>query len=143
MAILIAIFSLFLSAYTFLVHDRKLKLQQKQLNDFQLVSLRTQEEEGKKALIRAEVGIKGRGNRVVHICNIGKAKATNLCVELANEDDVYATRPDLPWDIGDLLPHAHREIYLLLSEGDDEATFKFTWDDEYRKGNTEQQTITI
>lgn len=140
---LLAIFAFGFSLYTFFAHDRRLKKQENLLNEYQLRLMALGEDELKQAVVRAEIGSRNKGNRTVYIANYGKAKASNLRIELINEDEIYASNPELPWDIKELLPRAHRDILLLLSEGNDEATFKFSWDDEYKKGNTEQQTISL
>jgi len=140
---IVAALALLLTGITYFVHDRKLKKQEILLNDYQLRLMALGEDELKQAVIRAEIQDRNKGNRTVYIANYGKSKATNLRIELVNEDEIYASNPELPWDIKELLPRAHRDILLLLCEGDDEATFKFTWDDEFKKGNTEQQTISL
>ena len=41
------------------------------------------------------------------------------------------------------LPDAYREVTLLLSEGDDELTLNYKWEDDYSKENKETQTIDL
>ena len=139
----LAALALVFSIYTFFAHDRRLKRQEKLLNEYQLRSLALSEDENKKAIIRAKaVKYKG-GNRTLYICNIGKSKAKNLRVEMPNPNEVYGSVPELPQHYAELLPDASREIVLYLSEGDDELTLSFKWEDEYSKNNEERQTIDL
>ena len=140
---LLALLAFGFSFYTFFAHDRRLKKQENLLNEYQLRSLAQNEEENKKAIIRAKAVKYNSGNRTLYIYNTGKAKARNLKVEMPNGDQVYASRPDFPLNYEELLPDASREVILLLSEGDDELTLTFEWEDDYSKDNKEQQTIDL
>lgn len=51
--------------------------------------------------------------------------------------------PVFPLCYKELLPDAYREVTLLLSEGDDELTLKYKWEDDYSKENKETQTIDL
>lgn len=140
---LLAIFAFVFSLYTFFAHDRRLKKQENLLNEYQLRSLAQNEEENKKAIIRAKAVKYNSGNRTLYIYNTGKAKARNLKVIMPKDDQVYASRPDFPLHYDELLPDASREVILYLSEGDDELTLIYEWEDDYSKENKEQQTIDL
>ena len=143
MSILLAALALAFSCYTFFAHDRRLKKQENLLNEYQIRSLAQSEEENKKAIIRAKAVKYKSGNRTLYINNEGKAKARNLKVEMPDSEQVYASRPDFPLSYVELLPGASREVTLLLSEGDDELTLVYEWDDDYSKDNRESQTIDL
>lgn len=70
---IIAFLALLLSFITYIVHDRKLKKQESQLNDYQLRLMARNEDENKKAIIRAKVDKPAGGRRTLYICNLGKA----------------------------------------------------------------------
>ena len=141
-SIILSVLALSFSAYTFFAHDRKLKEQERQLNDYQLRSLLQSEEENKKAVIRAKAVNTGRGKRTLYINNEGKAKAKNVVVVLPNGEDIISN-PQFPIQYTELIPDAPREVILFLTEGDDELTLNYTWDDEYATGNKETQTIDL
>ena len=142
-SIVIAVLALLFSVFTYAIHDRKLKQQEKLLNEYQLRALAQGEEENKRAVIRART-IKTRGGqRTLYINNTGKAKARNLTISLEEDDQIIATRPNMPVTYSELLPDASREIVLLLSEGDDVLTLNYTWDDEMSTNNSETQTIDL
>lgn len=142
-SIIISVLALLFSGYTYFAHDRKLKKQEEILKDYQLRSLAQNEAESKKAVIRAKTLKMSGGKRTLYIYNVGKAKARNVTIELPNPDEVYACSPDFPIKYNELLPDAPREIILFLSEGDDELTLNYTWDDDFATGNVETQTVDL
>ena len=142
-SIIVAILALVFSCYTFFAHDRRLKQQEKLINEYQLRSMLQSEEENKKAIIRAKSVKYTSGKRTLCIFNTGKAKARNLKVDMLDDEQVVASRPELPQTYEELLPDASREILLLLSEGDDEITLTFEWEDDFRNDNKESQTIDL
>ena len=142
-SLVIAILAFLLSVSTYIIHDRKLKEQEKLLNEYQLRAFVQGEEEKKKAVIRARAVKTNRGERTVVIYNTGKAMARNLTVAMEKEDQVFATNPDLPITYSELLPDAFREIKLFLAEGDDVLTLNYTWDDDFGVNNKESQTIDL
>lgn len=142
-SIIISTLALFFSVFTYVVHDRKLKKQEKLLNEYQLRALAQGEEENKKAVIRAKaIKVKG-GLRTLYICNTGKAKARNVIVAMDMDNQVFATRPKLPVTYSELLPDAPREIILHLTEGDDVLTLNYTWEDDFKMDNKDTQTIDL
>lgn len=142
-SVIISVTTLLFSIATYVVHDRKLKKQERLLNEYQLRSLALCEAENKKAVIRAIVHNEGSGSRTLYIVNEGKSKAVNLRIELSDPKQITLIRPELPFVIDQLLPGAHREFTLFLCEGEDEATFVFRWEDDFSKGNEESQTIDL
>ena len=142
-SIIVAVLALAFSCYTFFAHDRKLKKQEKLLNEYQLRMMVQSEEENKKAVIRAKSVRYTGGKRSLFIYNTGKSKARNLKVDMIDNEQVIASRPDLPQTYEELLPDASREILLLLTEGDDKIMLTFEWEDDFRKDNKERQTIDL
>lgn len=113
------------------------------INNYQIRSMRQNEENDKKAVLRAQIIYEPGGKRKLFIWNKGKSKAHNITVTLPNPEQVYASNPDFPVVYSELLPDAHREILLLLAEGDDELTLNYVWDDDFKSGNEETQTIDL
>lgn len=142
-SVIVAVMALAFSCYTFFVHDRRLKKQEKQINEYQLRLMAQSEEKNKKAVIRAKSVKYTGGKRTLHISNIGMARARNLTVDMIDNEQVIASRPDLPQTYKELLPDASREIILLLTEGADEITLTFEWEDDFGKENKENQTIDL
>lgn len=142
-SIIISVIALLFSGFTYFAHDRKLKKQERQLNDYQLRSLAQIEEENKKAVIRAKAVKLSGGKRALYIYNAGKAKARNVTVKLPKQDQVYSSNTEFPLKYAELLPDAPREIVLFLCEGNDELTLNYIWDDDYHTDNCESQTIDL
>lgn len=109
----------------------------------QIKKMRQEEEDSKKAVIRANILSRGGGSRILHITNQGKSKATNIHVDMPNSKQVYAIRPNIPCDIDQLLPGTHRVFRLFLCEGDDVLTLNFSWQDDFSNENKESQTIDL
>lgn len=142
-SIVISILAFLFSVITYFIQDYKLKKQETLLNQYKLMALTQVEEENKKAIIRAKtINISG-GKRILYIINIGKAKARNVIVSLGKVDQVFVTRPQMPVTYDELLPDSSREIHLFLTEGDDEITLNYSWNDDFSSDNNESQTIDL
>ena len=66
--------------YVYIVHTRKLNLQQKQINEYQIKKSKEEEDKKKKAIIEANIyktDAKGPSWRM-KICNKGQTKARNI-----------------------------------------------------------------
>ncbi len=142
-SIVVAGSALVLSLVTYFEHDRKLKKQEKLLNDYNLRVMEQSEAENKKAVIRARVVKPSSGNRTLYIYNTGKVKARNLTVDLPNHDEILVSTPEFPKTFEELLPDAYREFHLILLQGGEELTITYTWDDDFSKDNKESQTIDL
>ncbi len=134
--------ALLFSIFTYCKHDRKLKEQEHMLNEYQIHFMEVTDEENKRAIVRAEIIKTGNGKRTLRIHNIGKAKATNLIIEMPNPNELNYSN-SLPQLYKELLPNAYRDVILFLCEGEDELTLRYTWTDEYDEINTETQVIDL
>lgn len=142
-SIIIAIIALLFSVFTYFAHDRKLKKQETILNEYQIRIMAHSEDDNKKAIIRAKIDKNGGGKATLFIYNCGKAKARNLAVNMSSEAAVGIIRPQLPQKYNELLPNAYREFKLFLCEGEDELTLNYVWDDDFKAGNEETQTVDL
>lgn len=142
-SIVLAALAFLFSCYTFFAHDRRLKKQEKIINAYQLRSFAQEEEESKRAVIRAKAIKPKAGQRILVVSNVGKATAKHLKIEMHDDEQVIATRPEMPVTFAELLPGASREIILILSSGDDELTLTYHWDDSFSADNQENQTIDL
>ena len=142
-SIILAVIAFVFSFVTYLVHDRRLKKQELLLNAYQLRSLSQEEEKSKRAVIRAKAVKLVSGQRKLYIGNVGNAVARNLRVDMLDNAQVIATRPNMPMTYAEVLPNATREITLMLTSGNDELTLSYEWEDEYSRENKESQTIDL
>lgn len=140
---IIACGSLLIAITSFLFSDRKIKKQQKQINDLD-IRIKTEDfEQRKKACVRAEIKAepyfdnKGKSRYLysIFVTNIGISTAKNIRVESVIFDDqpsgINPMIPDgmLPYP---MLNHMDSfEIPIMLTIGHIHVPeIKFVWDDE-------------
>lgn len=130
------------TAYTYFAHDKKLKIQEEHLNQYQIKKNHDEELAERKALVRANL-VKGGSNRVLKIFNSGKYLAKNIDLEIvASEDAFHTTNNPFPYEF--LNPQESTEIHLFATHKAPEK-FKIiiTWDDGFKSGNVYEQMITL
>ena len=142
-SIIIASLALLFSIFTYVMHDRMLKKQERLLNEYQLRAFVQDEVASKKAVIRAKSVKFKSGQRTLIIYNMGKTKARNLTVSMEQDDKVFDTHPKMPVTYPELLPDASREIILILIDGVCILSLNYTWDDDFGTNNKESQTIDL
>ena len=71
--------------FAYLRHDRKLKLQEKRLNDLQIRQLQNAEARELQADIKCNA-YRSKSNSIVKIVNAGPADASNVRVEILDQD---------------------------------------------------------
>ena len=104
-SIIISIIALLGSLATYIIHDHKIKEQEKKINEYQLAKFKEEEEENKKALISGNIIKIERSQRVLKIYNKGKATATNINIqgldirEIELQDNIL---PSCPFNIKDV-----------------------------------------
>lgn len=134
-SIIISILALIGTVYTYFVHDRKIKRQEAIINEYQLAKFKEEEEENKKALISGNIIKKERGQRVLKICNKGKATATNINIQGLDIKELDVYDKILPYEL--LHPQGYTEIRFMLIMGSPSTIrLTYTWDDPHQKGNT-------
>ncbi len=140
----IAVLALVFSCYTYFAHDKKLKEQEIQLNNYQLRALKQTEEEQHKAKIRGNIiPSRTRGNRILKIFNAGQAVAKNVKVEWLNPDDLVFVQ----WEfglIGEISPQNGRSYNIALCEGhQDTMRLRYSWSDDNKKDNVFEEDVQL
>jgi hypothetical protein len=139
--IILSIMAIALSAYTYFNHDRKIKKQEKLLNDYQLAKVEKEKIELRRAMIDAKVLKKRDGLNGIIICNTGKSIARSVYVTIP-EDELYEVLNN-PCPI-DLRPQQSIEITMaLFNNFPDKIELKFEWKDEFKEVNIEMQPIQL
>ena len=131
------------SIFTYFKHDRILKRQEKKLNEYQLQKIEQEQEDNKKAVLRAELQNAGSNKRNLQIANVGLSTAKNVRLRLS--DDTYPkfllTNPfpystlhanekiDLSFTVDKMMP---RKIIIVLQ-----------WADDFQQDNRFEQAITF
>lgn len=140
-AIIISLLALILSFYTYLKHDRIIKDQSRQINQYQLEKIDNERVDLKKALIEASV-MKERGKRTIYVYNKGKCVATNVEVIIPESDYYMIFSNPCPINI-----NPQNSIKILLSAiavgCPNKIDLTFKWEDDFNKTNEATQTIQL
>ena len=141
-SIIISIIALLGSLATYIIHDHKIKEQEKMINEYQLAKYKEEEEENKKALISGNIIKKERGQRVLKIYNKGKATATNINIQGLDIKELDIYDKILPYEL--LHPQGYTEIrFMLIMEAPSTIRLTYTWDDPHQKGNTLAEILSL
>lgn len=110
----------------------------------QIAKMKEESEARRKALIRGNIinGYKGSSS-TLKIFNAGLATARNVQVAWLNEDDTVITSSDFS-QIGELTPQNARSYALHLTNGHPETMILcYSWDDDYKEGNTLEESLQL
>lgn len=141
-SIIISILALLGSLATYIIHDRKIKKQEKMINDYQLAKFKEDEEDKKKALVCGNIIKKVRGQRVLKIYNKGKATATNINIQGLDIQEIEVYDKILPYEL--MNPQDCADIrFLIIMDAPPTLKLTYTWDDEYKTGNTYTQILSL
>lgn len=141
-SLIISIIAIIGSIFTYLYHDRKIKNQEKRLNDYQLKKFELEDTENKKAQIKGNIIKTGAGNRSLIIFNAGKSTAHNIRLEILSKTDGIIDLEFTPYEM--LNPQERTETRFFLAEGHAPTLkVRFVWNDSYKENNEFIQVITI
>jgi len=138
---ILSILAILGSVFVYFYHDKKIKGQEKRLNDYQLKKNEAESLENKKAQIKGNI-VKGKGVRTLIVFNAGKATAKNIRLEILSEKDGIF---DFQFDPFEMLnPQDRTETKFFLSEGHvSTLKIKYIWDDSFDQNNEFIQVLTI
>lgn len=130
------------TVFTYIYHDRKIKMQEKILNDYQLKKIKMEEIDNQKAQIRGNI-IKGnKGARTLAIFNSGKATAYNISLEVLSELDGIFFFEFEPYEM--LNPEEKTEICFSLSMAHTSTLkVKYIWKDSFKEINEYIQVLSL
>lgn len=141
-SIIISIIALLGSLATYIIHDHKIKEQEKMINEYQLAKYKEEEEENKKALISGNIIKKERGQRVLKIYNKGKATATNINIQGLDIREIELKDNILPYEL--LNPQDYAQIkFLIIMNAPSTIKLTYTWDDAYQTANSSTQILPL
>lgn len=133
-SLVISLVSLAGTIFTFLFYDGKIKKQEKELNKYQLKKNHEEEQDIKKANLRANIYQTGR-NKKLKIYNQGQAKARNINVKFDKDYKYFISENPFPVEF--IHPQGFQEITLSIHKGTpDRFGVVITWDDDYASGRT-------
>ena len=138
--LLLSVLTIFGGLWGYIKHDKKLKLQEKRLNDLQIKQIEKEEAKEKMAEMKANIVRNIKGNTQIRFVNAGKSNATNVRMDIltSKEDMASVSYGNAIWGPYDLInPQSYREEALYLCEGHiDAIKIRITWDDAYQKDRT-------
>ena len=142
-SLIISVLALIASVFTYLRHDKKLKEQERRINEYQLKQIEKENLDNKKAAIRGNI-VKGlKGGRTLKVYNSGRATARNIRVEGLDVNGIFYMRRDIfPYEL--MNPQDYTELTMHLTCGcPSTIKLKYIWDDEYGNNNEFEQVLTI
>ena len=144
-SLIIAILSLLFGAFTYFRHDRKLKEQQKIINEYQIMKLQREIGEAKKAEVRATVvnrsHIGSSFSGTLLIKNYGKVVATHVLFRAIQ----YCPNLSLPSvTYSQLLPQEQQETPLTwVFGGGGSIDILLSWNDESGERRESRQSLQL
>lgn len=137
LALIISVASILGTAFTFFFYDRRIKAQEKKLNDFQLKRFDDEEVENKKAELRANTYINGKNSKL-KVYNKGKACARNIDIKLENDHQVLISNN--PFPIEYMHPQDYNELTVLLTSSiKNKIEIIISWDDDFATNRRHKQ----
>ena len=142
-SLIISVLALIASVFTYLRHDKKLKEQERRINEYQLKQIEKEDLDSKKAAIRGNI-VKGlKGGRTLKVYNSGRATARNIRVEGLDVNGLIHRADELfPYEL--MNPQDYTEVTIHLVVGCPYTIkLKYIWDDEFGDNNEFEQVLTI
>lgn len=141
-SLMLSVLAILGSIFTYFYHDRKIKMQEKRLNDYQLKKYELEDVENQKAQIKGNLIKTTEANRSLIIFNAGKSTAHNIRLELLSELQGIIDFEFKPFEM--LNPQEKTETKFFLATGHAKTIkVKYVWDDNFKKNNEFTQVITI
>ena len=115
-------------------HDRKIKQQEKLLNDLQIKQYKKEAEQERQAKVECNVIRHNKGCYRIIFYNSGLADAHNVQIEILNRESLKGVNIIGDWGPYDLITprNGRREEQIFLSEGHTKTlSLRITWDDDF------------
>jgi len=141
--LIISCIALFFGIYTYCRHDRKIKIMDKRIKEYQIDSFEKQKIDQKKAIIEANFVKGSNGKRIVKVYNKGKAIARNVNVNFSEMEGVHVSSNPLPIDIRPQNSIDIKIVLFMSSNRKDKIDLTFTWSDDFCESNQSIQTIPL
>lgn len=141
--LIISILALLASAFTYFKHDKKLKEQERKINEYQLKQIEKEDLESKKAAIRGNI-VKGlKGKRTLKVYNSSRAIARNIRIEGLDVEGLFHRADEVfPYEL--MNPQDYTEVNIMLFNNcAPTIKLKYIWDDESGKNNEFEQVLTL
>jgi hypothetical protein len=140
--LIISIIALSLSVITYLVHDHRIKKQEKLLNKYQIAKIESEKVESKKAIIEANIIKVSNGKNAIKIYNKGKVIAKNVNV-IFPDPKGYQIISNNPCPIDIKPTHSIEFILILFTSHPEKIIITFEWSDDFHEHNIENQQLQL
>ncbi|MFC3560202.1 hypothetical protein [Pedobacter jamesrossensis] len=143
-SLIISVLALLASAATYLLHDRRLKKQERLINDHQIQKITQEHNENNKAMVKAHVVKHQKGKREIKVFNAGKAVAKNVNLEILTDlNGMSVDNYDIfPYEF--MNPQEGTQFLIFLYEGPvNVIKVRTSWDDAHQPGNSYDQMLTL
>lgn len=140
---IISVLALIASVFTYFMHDKKLKEQERRINEYQLKQIEKEDLESRKAAIRGNI-VKGlKGAIILKVYNSGRSTARNIRVKGLDVDGVFYRKKEIfPYEL--MNPQDYTELTMHLTYGyPSTIKLKYIWDDEFGCNNEFEQVLTL
>lgn len=139
--LIVSIFALLFTLFTYFYHDFKIKKQTDRINKYQLEKIEREMISEKKAIIEANV-IKNKTNeRLIKIYNRGKSIAKNVIITIPEMDGYVVKNNPCPID---LKPQSGIDISLsTFICASNKIDIIYEWSDDFSEKNNGAQTIQL
>ncbi|HEY5509425.1 MAG TPA: hypothetical protein VIK10_00190 [Prolixibacteraceae bacterium] len=141
-ALLVSIFAIFGSLYTYCVHDAKLKKQDAKLNKYQLEKIDEEKIRQKRAKIKAEVVSKINTLVTIRITNIGFCEAKDLKIDIQENPDFHIKTNHISKELLRTADHESFELWHLHGVHS-KLRLDFTWNDEFQNDNKDYAELIL
>lgn len=119
--------------FAYFRHDKKIKEQEKLLNELQIKQYKKAEEQEKQAKVECNIISGNKGSSKIRFYNSGLSDARNVRIEILNKYDLKGVIVNENWGPYDLITprNGKREERIALCEGHtDVLKLRITWDDD-------------
>jgi len=140
---IISCVALLFAGFNFWFYDRKIKIQDVKINDYQIRKFELEDKEKKKALVKGNIVKEEKGKLILKVFNSGKANAYNVRLEFMSKmNNIIYSDNIFPYQ--KLLPQDGTSITMQMCIGcADTIEVKFMWDDDSQKDNENTQVLTL
>lgn len=139
---LLSVIAIIGTVFTYFKHDRKIKAQEKLINDYQLDKIEEEKIQRRQAVVRASLITGTNGYCILRVYNKGKATARNVRLIIKDEPDHLCAMNPFPFPA--LNENENVDLSIHLYKGSpDSMSFEILWDDEYKSDNSYVQSVQL
>lgn len=146
-ALILSLISIIGCVVTYVIHDRKLKCQEKRLNALQIMQIEKQEAREKMADIKSLAFSIKRGCSAIRFCNTGTSDAKNVRVMILTPEEELRgiIFPKKQWGPYELINSqgSCEEIINLCMGHPKFLKIKVVWDDDYQDNRSSILNVQI